>query len=144
MSATPKPQALCEFAQTRFRVQIWTRRGFVADVPAAAAGIDSSSSDGVAARVQAGESSANEMQAPGSFPYAVTISLDRESGPDGEEGKGVFCWALDWSGRVVGNGVRVSEKDVSAKVQVGRRDGDESVEVERPGEDGRCGCRWES
>ena len=133
MSATPKPQALCEFAQTRFRVQIWTRRGFVADVPAAAAGIDSSSSDGVAARVQAGESSANEMQAPGSFPYGVTILLDRESGPDGDEGKGVFCWALDRDGRVVGEGVRVGEKDVSRRVEVERRDDDTG-----------CGCQWES
>jgi hypothetical protein len=92
------------------------------------------SSDGLTTKTKAADSSANEMQAPGSFPYSVTISLDRESGPDGDEGKGVFCWALGSSGTVVGEGKRVSEKDVSMAADVERRDEDE----------GGCGCRWES
>ncbi|GAB7328002.1 hypothetical protein MBLNU13_g00062t1 [Cladosporium sp. NU13] len=128
-SQAVKPQAFCEFAQTRFRVQVWTRRGFVATVPAA--GPDSSGDS--TARVQAADSSANEMQAPGSFPYAVTILLDRESGPQGDEGKGVFCWALDWAGRIIGDGARFNEKDKGAE-----------VEVERQDEKGSCGCQWES
>lgn len=126
-SAMPKPQAFCEFAQTRFRVQIWTQRPFLTAIPTAGFSDDS------ALRIQAAASSANEIRAPGSFPYSVTISLDRESGPDGDEGKGVFCWALDLSGTVVGKGGRVREKDVS-----------EEVELERPNQEGSCGCRWES
>jgi hypothetical protein len=132
VSVTPKAQAFCEFARTRFRVQIWTQRPFVTSVPVAA-GMDSS--DGLTMRTKAADSSANEMLAPGSLPYSVTISLDRESGPDGDEGKGVFCWALGSSGTVVGEGKRVSEKDVSAEVEVERRD---------EGGKGGCGCRWES
>jgi len=123
----PKPQAFCQFAQTRFRVQIWTQRPFLTSIPAAGLSHDS------ATRITAGASSANEMQAPGSFPYSVTISLDRESGPDGDEGKGVFCWALSWDGRVVGTGGRVREKDLSKEVELERRD-----------EEGNCGCQWES
>lgn len=123
----PKPQAFCEFAQTRFRVQIWTQRPFLTAIPTAGFSDDS------ATKIQAAASSANEIRAPGSFPYSVTISLDRESGPDGDEGKGVFCWALDSSGTVVGKGGRVREKDVS-----------EEVELERPNQEGSCGCRWES
>ncbi|KAM0705613.1 hypothetical protein Q7P35_006972 [Cladosporium inversicolor] len=141
-SATPTSKAFCEFRQTRFRVQIWTRRAFISTLPAA--GMDISSSDGPTARIQAGESSANDMQAPGSFPYGVTISLDRESGPDGDEGKGVFCWALDWDGRVVGEGRRIGERDVGAEVEVDKRDDDVRMEMEKRDEDGGCGCRWES
>lgn len=129
-STLATPQAFCSFAQTRFRVQIWTRRGFLTTIPTTA-GLDSS--DDSNARIQAGASSANEMQAPGSFPYSVTISLDRESGPDGDEGKGVFCWALNWAGRIIGEGKRFSERDVGAEIGVEKRD-----------EEGSCGCRWES
>jgi hypothetical protein len=82
------------------------------------------------------------MTSPGSFPYSVTISLDRESGPQGDEGKGVFCWALDEGGRVVGEGVRVDGKEI------GRRDGerrDEDEDGDGKGfEGGKCGCGWES
>jgi hypothetical protein len=130
ITVTPKPQAFCEFKQTRFRVQIWTRRPFLSNIPA---GVESS--DNPITRTKAADSSANKMQAPGSFPYSVTISLDRDSGPDGDEGKGVFCWALGWNGAVVGEGKRVSEKDLRAEMEVERRDEDE---------EGGCGCRWES
>ena len=111
-------------------MQIWTRRAFLATIPTAET--DSASGDS-SARIQAAVSSANEMQVPGSFPYGVTISLDRESGPDGDEGKGVFCWALDGAGRITGDGARFSERDVGGEVQVERRD-----------EESSCGCRWES
>lgn len=123
LTTTPsgaQAQAFCSFVQTRFRVQIWTKR-VVAEVDAL---------NSTAERIPASESSANEMEAPGSFPLGVTVSLDRESGPEGDDGKGVFCWALDAEGGVVGDGVRVGE-DVRGEVQ--RRD-----------EEGSCGCQWES
>jgi hypothetical protein len=137
-------QALCSFTQTRFRVQIWTQRP-------GSSSLASMLNFTTSAFTPAAQSSANEMRFPGSFPYGVSISLDRESGPQGDEGKGVFCWALDEGGRVVGEGIRVDGvKGGSGEVE--RRD--DEVEVERRGEEGpkgpegpeggKCGCGWES
>lgn len=66
----------------------------------------------------------------------VSVVVDRESGPEGDEGKGVFCWALDEGGSVVGEGVRIDSIDVEDGVGVEERDGE--------GETGTCGCGWES
>lgn len=115
-SSPEDASALCTFTQTRLHVQIWTGR----DVSA----LNVTPSTAV---VPASNSSANVFDAAGSFPYAVTISLDRHSGPD-VKGKGVFCWALDDRGKVVGDGVRLSQP----MGDVEKRD------------DGQCGCRWDS
>lgn len=128
-SASDSAHVFCAFAQTRMRVQIWTQR-FVAELKDTA----SASVGGDSGRVRAYESSANEMEAPGSFPLGVSVSVDRESGPEGNEGKGVFCWALSESGSVVGEGVRIDSVDVGDGV--GLEDGE--------GGDGKCGCGWES
>lgn len=87
-------------------------------------------------RVRAYESSANEMEAPGSFPLGVSVEVDRESGPEGDEGKGVFCWALSEGGKVVGEGVGV---DVSTEDEAKLEEREESE-----GRRGGCGCGWES
>ena len=39
------------------------------------------------------QSSANDMTAPGSFPYSVTVTLDRHGGDASE--KGVYCYSLN-------------------------------------------------
>jgi hypothetical protein len=81
-------------------------------------------------------SSANEMRAPGSFPYRTSFTLDRESGGDVDSEKGVFCWALE-DGKVVGEGVRITEKEIGGL--------DERAEAEAVGDgSGKCSCGWES
>jgi hypothetical protein len=129
-TSKPQAQAFCEFTQTRFRVQIWTGR-FVSSSLIINSTSPTAGSRTTTAGIQAAYSSANEMQAPGSFPYAVTISLDRKSGPDGDERKGVFCWALDGDGTIVGDGVEVTHEVGTAALE--RRDAA-----------GGCGCQWES
>ena len=79
------------------------------------------------------ESSANEMEAPGSFPYRTSFLLDRESGGDGDGERGVFCWGLD-DGKVVGEGVRIPEKDISGLEE----------DTTADDKDGKCACGWES
>lgn len=125
-SSAAKAQAFCSFAQTRLRVRIWTKRFVGSGLPS-----DTRAGSAMDGGIPAANSSANEMQAPGSFPYAVSVSLDREAGPEGEVGSGVFCWALDGDGKVVGEGVRVDEADVAK-------------DVEKREESGSCGCEWDS
>lgn len=127
-SSPSEARALCTFAQTRLRVRIWTGR-FVEG----AGELNSTFSN--TAMVPAYDSSANEMEAPGSFPLRVSVDLDRESGPEGDEGKGVFCWALDEGGKVFGQGVRIAEGEGAGSLEK-REDGE--------GERGKCGCGWES
>jgi hypothetical protein len=129
VSANQQAQALCTFTQTRFRVQIWTRRGLVSGLN------ETSMDDGSGAageKKAAWESSANEMEATGSFPYKTSFLLDRESG-DGDGERGVFCWGLE-DGKVVGEGVRIAETDIAGLVE-DKRGNDK---------DGKCACGWES
>lgn len=75
--------AVCIWSQTRLHVQIWTRKQLVTALPSA--GVST-------VAVPAGNSTANDMLAPGSFPYAVTISLDRHGGA--ADDKGVYCYGI--------------------------------------------------
>jgi hypothetical protein len=61
--------------------------------------------------------------------------LDRESGGDGEAERGVFCWGLE-DGKVVGEGVRVDEKEIGGLEERAATVGDDK--------DGKCACGWES
>lgn len=80
--------AVCTWSQTRMLVQIWTQRPYVAALNATAA-----------KGVPAVDSTANDMTAPGSFPYSVTVTLDRHGGDASE--KGVYCHSLDDEHHVV-------------------------------------------
>ena len=103
--------------------------------------------------IPAWRSSANKMRAPGSFPYGVSLTLDREGGGEDGGSKGVYCWGLDEEGGVVGEGVRVPEEIVGV-VGVEEREVGEDGEGDvgsgeggggsRSTSDGKCGCRWES
>ncbi|KAK3703999.1 hypothetical protein LTR37_014102 [Vermiconidia calcicola] len=73
---------VCTWSQTRLLVQIWTQKQGVASLDAA-----------VPTDTPAVDSSANDMTAPGSFPYSVTVTLDRHGG-DARQ-KGVYCHGLD-------------------------------------------------
>ena len=74
--------AVCTWSQTRLLFQIWTRK---ADV--------TSLSTSHLASTPLLDSSANDLSAPGSFPYSVTVTLDRHGGDATE--KGVYCYSLN-------------------------------------------------
>lgn len=75
--------AYCTWSQSRLHVQIWTRKTYVTSLgtPIPLDGLP------------AANSTANDMTALGSFPYAVTITLDRHGGNANE--KGVYCYGLN-------------------------------------------------
>ncbi|EME49845.1 hypothetical protein DOTSEDRAFT_40990 [Dothistroma septosporum NZE10] len=81
--------AVCTFSQTRFLIQIWTRKIATHDLKP------------LGTPTPAANSTANDMTAPGSFPYAVTITLDRHGGS--ADKKGVYCYGLDSSYHIVGS-----------------------------------------
>lgn len=85
----------CTWAQTRFLVQIWTKKGFVASTQASDANITISSDSSTNLTA----SSANDFQAPGSFPYPVNIKLDRHGGDINS--KMIYCYGIDDEARPI-------------------------------------------
>jgi hypothetical protein len=121
-SNTPAQYALF-YTHTRLHIQIWTRRGTLNSLPT------TSSPD-----VQAKDSSANNFTGTGSFPYPVTITLDRPSARKDDGGKGVYAYAVDSvTGKALDGlkGFWVPENG-----GVGRRDGNGA------GAGGGCVCQW--
>ncbi len=87
----------CTWAQTRFLVQIWTNKGNASPLLSGPNGTrntttaQSSSTAGNASNPTT--SSANDFNRPGSFPYPVTITLDRHGGDITK--KMIYCYAMD-------------------------------------------------
>ncbi|KAH7057448.1 hypothetical protein B0J12DRAFT_568036 [Macrophomina phaseolina] len=138
----------CTWRQTRFLVQIWTNsEDSKALLPTStSSGSASSTSSGASSTA----SSATNFNRPGSFPYPVTITLDRHGGNITE--KMIYCYGMDDDGRIV---------DDSAKLQLENRDfggtlvnpaqgpfGDVNVTLAEGGPGGidggtgGCGCKW--
>ncbi|KAK3072476.1 hypothetical protein LTR53_006728 [Teratosphaeriaceae sp. CCFEE 6253] len=137
--------AVCTWAQTRLRVQIWTRRGTTA----------ASLSTLIPARgLTAANSTADD--AAGSLPYPVTVTVDRHGGR--AERKGVYCYRLGVDQRVL-EGVRTwvdEQRGVggtlvnpagvpgsNASTAVKRSDGGASYSGVDGGSGG-CACRWQN
>ena len=97
----------CTWAQTRFLVQIWTNKGFVASSPAS--NTNSSISSGNATNLTA--SSANDFQAPGSFPYPVTITVDRHGGDI--DAKMIYCYGINDEEKPISNQKKIELEDRS-------------------------------
>lgn len=93
----------CTWAQTRFLVQIWTNQGSMSPLlsrPNATTSIPSGpSSSTVANASNSSTSSANDFNRPGSFPYPVTITLDRHGGDITK--KMIYCYAMDDNEHIV-------------------------------------------
>jgi len=85
----------CTWAQTRFLVQIWTNAGKSKPLLQGATPTSSSTPSPTATR----NSSANDFTRPGSFPYPVTITLDRHGGS--EKDKMIYCYGMDTNGKII-------------------------------------------
>ncbi|KAL0254288.1 hypothetical protein SLS55_009762 [Diplodia seriata] len=130
----------CTWRQTRYLVQIWTQSS------GSKALLATSTSSGAAATASSGV----DFDRPGSFPYPVTITLDRHGGNITE--KMIYCYGMDDDGKII---------DDSAKLQLENRDfggtlvnpasgpfGDVNVTLADGGPGGidggtgGCGCKW--
>ena len=102
----------CTWAQTRFLVQIWTSAEFSGQLLPSANGIGTSSgpADNLGGNSTSKESSATDYRRPGSFPYPVTLTLDRHGGESSK--KGVYCYGMDEQQKIV-----ISEKKLVAELR---------------------------
>ncbi|OQO06344.1 hypothetical protein B0A48_08933 [Cryoendolithus antarcticus] len=161
-SAPSSSPALCTWSQTRMHVQIWTRRSDPLLNSSSAPSVSNTTevlpmTNGTGPSslgVSAVNSTANALVQPGSFPYQATLTLDRHGGDAAR--KGVYCYSLDYEGKVSDNGwwvnedralggniVDAAEVPGNAGVSIGRR---EAADVGRgiDGGTGGCGCSWQN
>lgn len=87
----------CTWSQTRFLVQIWTQPTKIGRALISASGSNGTSTDSAAtptstSSTSKSSSSATDFTRPGSFPYPVTITVDRHGGV--EKKKLVYCYGL--------------------------------------------------
>ena len=138
----------CTWAQTRFLVQIWTNKGFVAS--SQASDTNSTVSSGNSTNLTA--SSANDFQAPGSFPYPVTITLDRHGGDI--DLKLLYCYGIDDEEKPISSQKKIQIENRSfggtlvnptqgpfGHVNVTLADGGPGG---IDGGSGGCGCQWKN
>lgn len=138
--------AVCTWSQTRMHVQIWTKKGM-----ASALG-DIIPLSGL----PAANGTANDFSGSGSFPYHVTVTLDRHGGH--AKLKGVYCYGLETNGEVNVNAKRWISEDrgfegVLVNPAAGPTNGDADVYKRGKhgikyggvdGGDGGCACQWRS
>ena len=138
----------CTWAQTRFLVQIWTNKGFVASTQASDTNSTMSSSN----LTSFTNSSANDFQTPGSFPYPVTVTLDRHGGDI--ESKMLYCYGIDDEEKPIPSQKKIQLEDRSlggtlvnpalgpfGDVNVTLADGGPGG---IDGGSGGCGCQWKN
>lgn len=138
----------CTWSQTRFLVQIWTKPGRMGRDLLPSSGdpskTTSTSSPTSTSSTSTSSSSATDYTRPGSFPYPVTITLDRHGGE--EDKKLVYCYSVIDGGQKY----NVTEKLLQAErrgvggtlvnpVQGGGKD-DGLPGID--GGSGGCGCEW--
>jgi hypothetical protein len=84
----------CVWAQTRFRVQIWTNAGSTKPL------LQGSRTTSAASAPSATSTATptDDLKRPGSFPYPVTVALDRHGGD--QEKKMIYCHGMDKSGKI--------------------------------------------
>ncbi|OJJ97724.1 hypothetical protein ASPACDRAFT_767, partial [Aspergillus aculeatus ATCC 16872] len=112
-STEEQARVRCTWAQTRFLVQIWTRTTDTllkpSSVSASASATPTSSAS--SASSTSTSSSATDFTRPGSFPYPVTITLDRHGG-DAKK-KMVYCYAMKADEKVNSTLVKLQVEDRS-------------------------------
>lgn len=81
-------RSVCTWSDSRLLVSIWTGKP---DVTELAPSTNTS--------IPMVDSTANDLKSPGSFPYSVSISLDRHGGEASM--KGFYCWDIDENHHII-------------------------------------------
>ena len=101
----------CTWTQTRFLVQIWTNQGAQAQLLSVSNNTTVSGSHEAHGKQPKDltSSSANNFSRPGSFPYPVSITLDRHGG--NIKSKEIFCYGIDDRQHVIDSQKKVQLED---------------------------------
>ena len=147
----------CTWAQTRFLVQIWTNKGTTAPLLQSPNSTNTSTPSQTPASANGQQqnltaSSANNFHRPGSFPYPVTITLDRHGGDISK--KEIYCYGLDQREHVILDQKKLQLENRTfggalvnpalgpfGHVNVSRVDGGPGG---IDGGNGGCGCVWKN
>ena len=133
--------AVCTWSQTRLLFHIWTQKAGVTSLSASQP-----------AKTSLLNSSANDMSAPGSFPYSVTVTLDRHGGDASE--KGVYCYSLNGEQQVTqtvrtwiaenrafdGSLVNPAAVPMNNGTTLAKRSDNTGID----GGSGGCACQWQN
>lgn len=129
----------CTWAQTRFLVQIWTKKDEQALLR-----------NGSSTTAPAGGE--DDSVRPGSFPYPVTITTDRHGGDVTK--KMIYCYGLDASGRIIKEQakIQVENRGFGGQLVGGGQGplGKDRVTLAQggmggiDGGTGGCACRWKN
>lgn len=129
----------CSWSETRFLVQIWTNRRKAARLLGSPASLESQNFTQLA----------NNLQQPGSFPYPVTVKIDRHGGDPSK--KGVYCYKLDERSRPERGSARLRvEYREFGGTRINKAPGrltDEGIDYTVGGFDGGtggCKCEWKN
>ena len=142
-SAEMGATAVCTWRDTRFLVQIWTRKNSTQLLPKPTGGSPAGSSS---------TNSSTTFVRPGSFPYPVTITIDRHGG--GLSTKMLFCYGMDEREHIDVNSRKFQPEDrasggslvnpalgpftnVNVTIAQGGPGGID-------GGSGGCGCQWQN
>ncbi|GKZ34502.1 hypothetical protein AbraIFM66950_004778 [Aspergillus brasiliensis] len=101
----------CTWSQTRFLVQIWTRSNDTLLKNSTTTSTSTETASTATATATTTPSSANDWTRPGSFPYPVTITLDRHGG-DAEK-KMVYCYGMESGEQINSTEVKLQLEDRS-------------------------------
>ncbi|KAL8630235.1 hypothetical protein Q9189_004077 [Teloschistes chrysophthalmus] len=140
----------CTWAQTRFLIQMWTRKGNNAPLLRSSNSSTDSSPDAHPKNLTL--SSANNFTRPGSFPYPVSITLDRHGGDIKK--KMIYCYGLDQQEYIISDEKQIQLEDRGSGGNLVNPAQGPFGEVKVSGDDGGpggidgghggCGCKWEN
>lgn len=138
----------CTWRQTRFLVQIWTNQGATSPLLGSA---NHTSGEKDSPPKNLTESTANDFTRPGSFPYPVTVTLDRHGG--NLDNKFIYCYGMDNRGHIISDEKKIQLEDRASgggvvvnpaqglfgNVKVTKAEGGPGG---IDGGTGGCGCQW--
>jgi hypothetical protein len=147
----------CTWSQTRFLVQIWTQgsklnRQLLPSSNSTASSTASATATATSTSSPTTSSSATDFSRPGSFPYPVTVTVDRHGGA--EKKKMVYCYPLEDDGHYNITGVQLQLEDRGTGGELVNPaqglfkgiDGTANATTENyggvDGGSGGCGCQW--
>ncbi|KAJ5085161.1 hypothetical protein N7532_009932 [Penicillium argentinense] len=146
----------CTWSQTRFLVQIWTKPSRIGRTLLSSGSNGSSSTSAAStptstSSTSTSSSSAADYARPGSFPYPVTISLDRHGGT--EKKKLVYCYGVGDDGHynITNKKLQVEDRGIGGTLvnpasgifdDVDKSASENSTYGGIDGGTGGCGCQW--
>ncbi|KAF1959076.1 hypothetical protein CC80DRAFT_440289 [Byssothecium circinans] len=127
-SARDAAKVRCTYSQTRFLVQIWTR----------------SQTTKPMLRGAASNNSAAALARPGTFPYPVTVTIDRHGGDAAK--KGLYCYNMENDSTIVDEAknkfLLLEDRAFGGTLTNGNFTLDTKTPID--GGSGGCSCTWQN